>query len=139
MVLSDPSKHLLRSLFLERYWYAMWFVRWLLISDERFFYYVYKEFILNNTIISQSPNHSSRLHLGFHPNSFPRSQLYFGLTSLYFRSCACGFIMIVRTSGTPKAKKKAHSLLRIFHRWDSSRTAQTILLPDTGNSVTSTH
>lgn len=43
------------------------------------------------------------------------------------------------TSGTPKAKKKARSLLRILHSWDSSRTAQTILLPETGNSVTLAH
>lgn len=43
------------------------------------------------------------------------------------------------TSGTPKAKKKARSLLRILHSWDSSRTPQTILLSETGNSVTSAH
>jgi hypothetical protein len=38
------------------------------------------------------------------------------------------------TSGTPRAKKKARSLLRILHSWEPSRTPQTIQ-----NSVTAVH
>lgn len=40
------------------------------------------------------------------------------------------------TTGTPRAKKKARSLLRILQSWNPSRTPQTILLCETENSVT---
>jgi len=43
------------------------------------------------------------------------------------------------TSGTPRAKKKARSLLRVLHSWDPSRTPQTILLSETETSVATTH
>ena len=40
------------------------------------------------------------------------------------------------TSGTPRAKNKSRSLLRILHSWEPSRTPQTMLSYETGNSVT---
>ena len=42
----------------------------------------------------------------------------------------------ILTSGTPRAKKKSRSLLIILHSWELSRTPQTILSYETGNSVT---